>query len=153
MTKQTGTATAQAPPTQLQAIAALAFNYYQQGRLKEAETLFRGLQVLDRKGYLSYAGVGAIALARKPPNLAEAYENLSKAAELNPNDPSVQANLGEVLLRQAKFEDAAGHFKKALDLDPQQTDPGATRARAIIRGLTAVAKEVERIKTSSSAAA
>ena len=64
MTTQTGTATSQVPLAQLQAIAALAFNNYQQGRLKEAETLFRGLQVLDRTGYLSYAGVGAVALAQ-----------------------------------------------------------------------------------------
>jgi len=152
MPTQGGTATAQVQETQLQAIAALAFNYYQQGRLKEAETLFRGLAVMNPKAYYSYAGVGAVALARKPPNLTEAYENLSKAAELNPSDPSVQTNLGEVLLRQAKFKDAAGHFKKALDLDPQKKDPGANRAQAIISGLTAVAKEVERIKSSKAAA-
>jgi len=152
MTQQTGAATAQVTETQCQAIAALAFNYYQQGKIQEAETLFRGLQLLNPKAYYSYAGVGAIALARKPPYLAEAYKNLSKAAELNPTDPSVQANLGEVLLRQAKFEQAAVHFKKALDLDPQQKDPGANRARAIIRGLAAVAKEVERIKSGRAAA-
>lgn len=153
MAKQTTPASVETLQSQFQAIVALAFNYYQQGKLHEAETIFRGVQLLNPKLYYSYAGLGAIALARKPPNLAEAQENLSKAAELNPTDPSVQANLGEVLLRQAKFDEAAKYFKKSLELDPQQRDPGANRARAIISGLTAVASEVQRLKGKTTQAA
>jgi Flp pilus assembly protein TadD len=92
-------------------------------------------------------------LAKKPADLTEAQENLSRAVELNPTDPSVQANMGEVLLRRAKFDDAASYFKKALELDPQQKDPGANRARAIISGLTNVAAEVERLSSTKGAAA
>jgi len=138
---------------QFLAIVALAFNYYQQGKLHEAETIFRGLQLLNPKSYYSYAGLGAIALAKKPADLTEAQENLSRAVELNPTDHSVQANMGEVLLRRAKFDDAASYFKKALELDPQQKDPGANRARAIISGLTNVAAEVERLSSTKGAAA
>lgn len=138
---------------QFQAMIALAFNFYQQGKLQEAETLFHGLRLLYPDSYYSYAGLGAIALARKPANLAEAYAHLSKAAELNPNDASVQANVGEVLLRQAKFDEAAKYLKKALELDPHQTDPGANRARAIISGLTAVAGEAQRLKKTRTVAA
>jgi tetratricopeptide (TPR) repeat protein len=153
MAKQTTPVNAETLQSQFLAIVALAFNYYQQGKLHEAETIFRGLQLLNPKLYYSYAGLGAVAMAQKPPNLAEAYQNLSKAAELNPSDPTVQANLGEVLLRQAKFDEAAKYFKKSLELDPQQRDPGANRARAIISGLTAVASEVQRLKKAQSMAA
>ena len=38
---------------QFLAIVALAFNYYQQGKLHEAETIFRGLQLLNPKSYYS----------------------------------------------------------------------------------------------------
>jgi tetratricopeptide (TPR) repeat protein len=156
MSKQT-TSAAERPlritETQFQAMVALAFNFYQQGKLQEAGTLFRGLRLLYPQSYYSYAGLGAIALASKPANLTEAQQNLSKAAELNPNDPSVQANLGEILLRQAKFDEAAKYFKRALELDPHQTDPGANRARAIISGLTAVASEVQRLTGKSASAA
>jgi tetratricopeptide (TPR) repeat protein len=151
MTKQTGMSP-EAVEAQFRAIAALGFNYYQQGRLDEADTIFHGLQLLNPKAYYGYAGSGAVALARKPANLAEAYRNLAKAAELNPNDPTVQANVGEVLLRQAKFEDAARHFKKALELDPHQKDAGANRARAIISGVTAIGNEVNRLKGTAAAA-
>ena len=153
MEKTTTTVSADTLQSQFQSIVALAFNYYQQGKLQEAETIFRGVQLLNPKLYYSYAGLGAIALARRPPNLAEAKEQLSKAAELNPEDPTVQANLGEVALRQAKFDEAAKYFKKALELDPHQTDPGANRARAIISGLTAVGAEVQRLTGKAAQAA
>ena len=54
---------------QVQGFAALAYNLYQQGQLKEAEKLFRGVTAFDSKSYLGYAGLGAVALATKPPDL------------------------------------------------------------------------------------
>jgi len=131
---------------QIQGIAALGYNLYQQGKLKEAETIFRGLVATDDKSYYGYAGLGAIQLAKNPPDLKKAQEYLSKAAQLNPEDASVQANLGEVLLRQAKFDDSAKLFKKAIELDPKQQDPGANRARAIVSGLNTVITELQRIE-------
>jgi Flp pilus assembly protein TadD len=109
------------------------------------------LKAAKDTSWYGYAGLGAVALAKQPADLTTAHENLSKAAELNPTDATIQANLGEVLVRQAKFEDAAKHFKKALELDPQQTDPGVNRARAIIAGLTTIANEMKRIKAGAAA--
>ena len=51
------------PILQVQAFAALGYNLYQQGQLKEAEKMFRGVTAFDSKSYLGYAGLGAIALA------------------------------------------------------------------------------------------
>jgi Flp pilus assembly protein TadD len=136
-------------PTQLQAIAAVGYNLLQSGKLKESETVFRGLIATDDKEFYGYAGLGAVALSKKPPDLTGAHENLTKAATLNPNDATVQANLGEALLRQAKFEEAAQVLKKAIELDPQQKDPGANRARALVSGLTTVITEVKRMHTAA----
>lgn len=152
MTKPIDSTPENATETQFQAIAALAFNFYQQGKLEEAESLFRFLQLVNPKSYYGHAGAGVVAMAQQPPKLEEACEGLSRAAELEPNDASVQASLGEVLLRQGKFEEAAPHFKKAVELDPQQKDPGALRARAVISGLACMAKEIKNIKASSAAA-
>src|SRR6476660_4043826 len=96
--------------TQLKAIAALGYNKYEQGRLEDAETMFRGVAALDTKSYFGYAGLGTIALAKRPPDLETAFTNLSKAAELKPDDATIQANLGEVLLRQGKLEQAKSHL-------------------------------------------
>ncbi|MCX6628866.1 MAG: tetratricopeptide repeat protein [Candidatus Solibacter sp.] len=126
-------------PPELRAMAALAGSLYEQGRVSEARTILEGLTALDPRLYLGYAGLGAIQLIEE--QLEPALTNLSRAAGLNPDDPSVQANLGEVLLRQAKFIEASRCFERALALDPKQEDAGANRARAIIAGLKLVAGE------------
>ena len=112
---------------QLDAIAALAFRFYQQGKTRDAVGLFEGLVALEPKLYYGHAGLGAIALRQE--RLDDAVNHLTKAVDLNPSDPTVYANLGEALLRQAKFNEAATEFDRALKLDPQQRDPGANRAR------------------------
>ena len=132
--------------TQIKAIIALGYNRYQQGKLDGANVMFRGATAIDPTNYLGYAGAGAVALARKPADLEAAYANLSKAAELKPDDASIQANLGEVLLRQGKVMEAKEHLEKAFQLDPERKDPGVNRARALVTGIDAVIKEAERRK-------
>jgi tetratricopeptide (TPR) repeat protein len=131
-------------PEQVKAFAALAFNQYQQGRFHEAEVLFRGVTALDSTAYYGYAGLGAVELAKNPPDLQAAYASLSKAAELKPDDPTIQANLGEVLLRQGKIEEAKPHLEKSFQLDPDHKDRGANRARALVGGLNMIVKQAER---------
>jgi len=127
----------------IQSLAALAFSVYQQGQFQSAAKLFAGVAALDNKNYLGYAGLGAVALAQKPPDLDSAHANLSRAAELNPNDAAVQANLGEVLLRQGKVDEAKQHLETAFKLDPGHNDAGVNRARAIVSGLNTIVTEIE----------
>ncbi len=134
------------PKEQIQAMAALGINLYEQGQNRNAESIFQGLIALDQTSFYGYAGMGALALSEE--RLDEALVYLRKAAELQPKDPTVHANLGETLLRQAKFSDAATEFEKALNLDPDQRDPGANRARAILQGMQVVISEVQRMQGS-----
>jgi tetratricopeptide (TPR) repeat protein len=127
---------------EIEAIAALGFQLYEQGKVADAESIFNGLIALDSHVYYGYAGLGALALADE--KLDEASRWLTRAAELNPQDPTVHANLGEALLRQSKFDEAAEEFQKALQLDPKAADPGANRARAILNGMRIVIQQAER---------
>ena len=127
---------------EVEAIAALGFQLYEQGKVTDAESIFKGLIALDSQVYYGYAGLGAMSLAEE--KLEEAVRWLTRATELNPNDPTVHANLGEALLRHAKFSDAATEFQMALDLDAEQKDPGANRARAILNGMQIVIQEMQR---------
>jgi Flp pilus assembly protein TadD len=77
--------------------------------------------------------------------LDEALDYLQTAVRLNPEDPTVHANLGETLLRKAQFNEAAIEFEKALKLDPDDRDPGANRARGILQGMQAAIKEMDRL--------
>jgi len=132
---------------EIEAIATLGFQLYEQGKIADAESIFSGLIALDSQAYYGYAGRGALALAEE--RLDDASRWLSRAAELNPEDPTVHANLGEALLRQAKFDDAAGEFQKALALDPAEDDPGANRARAILNGMRVMLQQAERARAAA----
>ena len=66
--------------------------------MSDAECIFNGLIALDSKLYYGYAGLGAMTLADE--KLEESVRWLTRAAELNSNDPTVHANLGEARLRQ-----------------------------------------------------
>jgi tetratricopeptide (TPR) repeat protein len=127
--------------TELDAIEVLGFELYQQGRAKEADAIFDGLIVLNRSLYRGYAGKGALALADE--RLEEALSWLNQAAERNTTDPTVHANLGETLLRMGRFKEAAAELEKALALDPNERDPAANRARAILNGMSAIVRERE----------
>jgi tetratricopeptide (TPR) repeat protein len=126
---------------ELHAVASLASRLYEQGRVSEARTIFYGLIALDPALYLGYAALGAMDLAEA--QLDSALANLLKAIELNPDDPSVHANVGEVLLRQRRFTEASEYIERALALDPHHEDPGANRARSIIAGLIVAMPEMQ----------
>jgi tetratricopeptide (TPR) repeat protein len=120
-------------PSELTAAATLAANLYEQGRTADGRALFEGLIALDRRFYLGYAGLGAIELMEG--HLELAIGHLTRAAELNPGDASVQCNLGQVLLKCSKLAAARSCFERAIALDPRGEDTGANRAKAIMQGL------------------
>jgi tetratricopeptide (TPR) repeat protein len=131
--------------SELHAIEVLGFQLYEQGRTAEAQAIFQGLIALDRRMYQGYAGMGALALAEQ--KLEQAADWLMQAVERNANDPTVQANLGETLLRLGRFEPAAAAFEKTLQLDPERKDPGANRARAIVSGMKLIIQELQKTGT------
>jgi tetratricopeptide (TPR) repeat protein len=126
---------------EIEAIAVLGFQLYEQGKMNDAEAIFNGLIALDNKVYYGYAGLGAMSLAEE--KLDESVRWLTRAAELNPKDPTVHTNLGEALLRQGKFREASDYLQLAIAQDPQGLDPGARRARTILSGLQAALRELE----------
>ncbi len=126
---------------EIDSIAVIGFQAYEQGRVEEAETVFEGLSALDGNLYYGPAGLGAIRLSQG--RLDEAEEFLQEALKRNPDDPTVRANLGETILRQGRLGEAAEQFQKALELDPEMRDGGVNRARAILQGMEVVLAAIE----------
>ena len=118
---------------QLAAMAAQGHQMWQQGRRQEALRIFRALISLDERLYYGHAGLGLAAMCDE--NFAEAEQHLRTAAALEPNDSSVASNLGEVLLRLDRLEDAIIELRRAVSLDSAGRNPGAARARAILQGI------------------
>jgi Flp pilus assembly protein TadD len=48
----------------------------------------------------------------------KAIENYKKALKLNPNSPIVHMNIGNILVKRWRLEEARFHYSEALRLDP-----------------------------------
>ncbi|MCS6884833.1 MAG: tetratricopeptide repeat protein [Acidobacteriota bacterium] len=124
------------------AILALGALMYQQGRRAEAEDLFRGAVLLNRKNALAQSALGTVLTAEGKHD--EALEALNAALELNPSDIAALVNRAEVHLKRAEFKEASEDLKRAIALDPEGTDPAANRARAIMVGMSELVKEIQK---------
>lgn len=93
-----------------------AWQHHQQGRLAEAESLYR--QVLtaypDQPDALQLLGV----LASQVGKADLAIELIRRAIALNPNQALYHSNLGQVFSTHGQFDQAIGAFEQALTLNP-----------------------------------
>jgi Tfp pilus assembly protein PilF len=55
-----------------------------------------------------------------------------KALKLEPKQPDVMVNLGEILIAQLRYDEALDLLKAAIDMDQSYMNPNAQRARALI---------------------
>jgi tetratricopeptide (TPR) repeat protein len=96
-----------------------------QGRLAEAERLYR--QVLSREpdAILALGGLGALAYQHGRAD--EAASLFARGVVIRPQEPGFHANLGEALRLLKRFDEADGHIRRALELDPGLPDAWNTR--------------------------
>lgn len=110
-------------------MAVSGFAMYEQGRYKEARVIFEGLTSLDSSESYYHTALGAIHLAQD--QLDDAIKEFDEAIKINQKDLAAYVNRGEVRLRKGLVLEAAEDFKHAVDLDPENKDPLALRARAL----------------------
>jgi type III secretion system low calcium response chaperone LcrH/SycD len=125
---------------QAYAIAEFGYTMYQQGRYKDARTLFEGLVIGNPYDPYFHAMLGAIYT--KMDMHEEAAQEFSIAIELDPEDINSYVNRGELLLQHGEFEYAMEDLKAAIDLDPEGKNPASLRARALAAATAAAIKEL-----------
>lgn len=125
---------------QAYAIAEFGYTMYQQGRYKDARTLFEGLVIGNPYDPYFHAMLGAIYT--KLDMHEEAAQEFSIAIELDPEDINSYVNRGELLLQHGEFEYAMEDLKAAIDLDPDGKNPASLRARALAAATAAAIKEL-----------
>ena len=125
---------------QAYAIAEFGYTMYQQGRYKDARTLFEGLVIGNPYDPYFHAMLGAIYT--KMDMHEEAAQEFSIAIELDPEDINSYVNRGELLLQHGEFEYAMEDLKAAIDLDPDGKNPASLRARALAAATAAAIKEL-----------
>jgi tetratricopeptide (TPR) repeat protein len=126
------------------AIAEQAFTLFSEGKQTDAKTIVEALVLANPKdGYLR----GLLASFYQRMDLVdEAIEEYQVAIELNPSNLKAQVNLGELLLKAGRFEDAMKHLQAAVSLDANGNDPATIRAKALARATAAVMEQLLKSK-------
>jgi tetratricopeptide (TPR) repeat protein len=94
----------------------LAVALINQGKLQEAEALYRELITAGTNNHIIYGNLAAICGMQG--RFDELIELLRKTLQLNPNYPDAHNNLGIALKGQGELTAAIASYKKALELKP-----------------------------------
>ena len=123
------------PDGVLEVYVVLGAQYYDQGLVEDARSMFQAVITLNERSHLGYAGMGALELRYGAPEAAREY--LEQAYARDPKDVVVCGNLGEAFVHLGQPHEAARYLREAAALDPQQENEFAHRARAILAALPA----------------
>lgn len=126
-------------PQALQHIVQMGHAFFEQGKLDEAEQIFKGLFALHPiEGHFSMA-LGLIAQQRQ--QYQEAKEWYTRAVMQDETEPHFHAYLGEALIALGQIEAGKDSFEKALSLSNSSShDPVLHRCRLLYEGLLAQIK-------------
>ena len=116
-----------------QSIGEIGAMYYEQGNIEKAEMIFEGLVELKPDSGAAHSALGGLLTYKRDDE--KAMVHLTKAIELDDKQIAPFVNRAEVYLRQSRFDLAVADLKRAIGLDPQEKDPGANRARAMVLGI------------------
>ena len=97
-----------------------ALEFINQGKLKEAENIYRGLINKGTNSHFVYSNL-AIILGMKGKN-KEMIRLLERSIEIEPNYPQAYNNLGVVLQKESQLDSAIDLFEKAIKLQPDYSD-------------------------------
>jgi len=116
----------------LRALGQQAMALQSQGRLAEAEALYRRILAIDPQLFPALCLLGALRLQLG--DNGEAADFLGQAVRLAPDDAAAQAQYGMALIGLGRFEEAAAAFNRALAAKPRMVLALTGRAAAL-RGL------------------
>jgi eukaryotic-like serine/threonine-protein kinase len=108
-----------APIKKAEELATVGQQNMQRGDLAGAAASFKKAVELDGKNLIAVAGLGEIALQQGL--FGDAIAHLTKASKLAPRSARIQTLLGEALLNSGNREGAALAFKRALQIDPDNS--------------------------------
>jgi len=104
--------------TTLAEVLSVALTHHREGRLAEAEALYREIiaTLPDQPDAWHLLGV----LDQQRGRADEALVNIGKAIDIRPTDATFQSNYGSVLNTLGRYAEAVGHFEQSLAINPAQ---------------------------------
>jgi predicted Zn-dependent protease len=111
------------------ALAAVARQYADHGRVEEARRLLEGLQVLEPDNAYLHTALGCVLVRLSAE--AEALEQFDEALRLDPRGAAAHTYAGEIRLRRGDEATGLRHLDAAVALDPEGRNPYSNRARTL----------------------
>ncbi len=112
-----------------QDIFQAALDLHRNGRLPEAEVLYRRILAATPRHFDALHMLGVVALQTNRP--ADAVDLIGKAIRSNSNIAAAHFNLGNALRAEKRFEDAAKAFARSIALRPDHAESHNNRALAL----------------------
>jgi predicted Zn-dependent protease len=111
------------------ALAAVARQYADHGRVDEARKLLDGLLVLEPDNSYLHTALGCVLL--RLADETEALGHFDQALRLDPHDAAAHTYAGELRLRRGEAAAGLAHLDAAVALDPEGRNPYSNRARTL----------------------
>ncbi len=118
------------PKALLKEITQVAYLKFKSGDFVVAETLFKGLAIIDHSNWYYRSALGAIYQKQKL--FEQAIDEYSVSLMFEEKEPSTFVNRGECYFAIGRKEEAKKDFEQALALDSAGTNRWAKRASAIL---------------------
>ncbi len=122
------------PKYMLKELSRIAYTKYKTGDYIVAESLFKGLSIIDHVNWYYRSALGAIYQKQKL--YEQAIEEYGMTLALNNQEISALTNRGECQMRLNNFAAALQDFDKAIALDPGYLNTWTKRAKLLKQRLT-----------------
>ena len=90
--------------------------YHEQGKLKQAEEMFKRVIEINHNNYGAYIEIGCIY--HEQGNFKEAEEMFKRVIEINPNNYEAHTDLGWIYEQWGRFKEAENMLRKAIEINP-----------------------------------
>jgi len=114
---------------ELLALATVARQLAEQGRLDDARTLLEGLVILEPTSAYFHTCLGCVYM--RMDRGEDAVASFEEALRYDPADIVAHTYCGELKLERGQLEPALDHFGRAAGGDLEGMDPHANRARTL----------------------
>jgi predicted O-linked N-acetylglucosamine transferase (SPINDLY family) len=106
-----------------------AIKYHQQGKLVQAEKLYKKILKSDNKNFDAWHLLGVVDYQRD--KVLSSIDKINKAISLNPNEASFYSNIGLSYLRINNIDNALQSLQKAISLAPNYPEALNNLANAL----------------------
>lgn len=110
-------------------VAKIGYMLFKKQDYQKAESLFKGLTIMDHTNWYYRVALGAIF--QKTKRYDDAIEEYTLALSLNPGDPSCLVNRGQCFMQQGENERAVEDFKRVLNLNLTEDNPWRKRCEVL----------------------